>query len=387
MVRRPGPTYAPGGSSPRLQRPVRIPPTAQPPRFERRNLDLSLANRLGSDAYHLLRNTDWLRLTGFFAVVYLALNLLFATILWVGGADILNAQPGFEDWFVFSVQTMATIGYGYLAPNDWLAHLVVTTESFVSIVFNAVVTGVFFGKFATPSARVLFSEICVIADEEGVPNLMFRCANARATALVEATVKVALTHEVILAHGYGEGRRIHDLSAAQHVADLRLVLDRVPPDRRAEPAVRPQLPGVLAAAGTNLIVTLTGIDDSLAATVHTRMTYGADKIRFGQRFVDVIGMDVDGSRYIDFARFHDTVELRRSALGTPRYDARMKTRATSLYPFVPSGPSFDRSIAFFEAIGFTTTWAGTAGSAGLRFVGPTSCFRTSTSRCGKRTRC
>lgn len=46
----------------------------------------------------------------------------------------------------------------------------------------------------------------------------------------------------------------------------------------------------------------------------------------------------------------------------------MKTRATTLYPFVPSGPDFGRSVEFFNVIGFETAWR-QDGLAGLRFGG------------------
>lgn len=46
----------------------------------------------------------------------------------------------------------------------------------------------------------------------------------------------------------------------------------------------------------------------------------------------------------------------------------MPTRATTLYPFVPSGPEFARSVAFFNALGFETVWRN-EGLAGLRFGG------------------
>jgi inward rectifier potassium channel len=280
---------------------------APPVRMERRNLDESLIGRLGTDGYHLLRNTDWARLTGFFALVYLGLNLLFASILWLGNARILNAHDGFEDRFVFSVQTMATIGYGYLAPDDWLAHAVVTVESFVSIVFNAVVTGVFFGKFATPRAKVLWSSICVVADEDGAPTLMFRCANTRATALVEATVKVALTRDVTLPHGE-RARRIFDLQLRRNTSPVFAwswtVYHKIDESSPLYGRTHEQL----LADSSNLIVTLTGIDDSLAATVHARTVYGPDRILFGRRFADVLGVNEDGSRYIDFARFDETYD-------------------------------------------------------------------------------
>ena len=46
----------------------------------------------------------------------------------------------------------------------------------------------------------------------------------------------------------------------------------------------------------------------------------------------------------------------------------MPMQATRLYPFVPSGPDFERSLAFFAAIGFETAWRN-EGIAGLRSGG------------------
>lgn len=46
----------------------------------------------------------------------------------------------------------------------------------------------------------------------------------------------------------------------------------------------------------------------------------------------------------------------------------MKTLATTLYPFVPSGPQFARSLEFFAALGFETVWQ-QDGLGGLRFGG------------------
>jgi hypothetical protein len=49
-------------------------------------------------------------------------------------------------------------------------------------------------------------------------------------------------------------------------------------------------------------------------------------------------------------------------------DRPMPTRATRIYPFVPSGPQFARSIEFFLAIGFEVEWRA-EGLAGLRSGG------------------
>jgi inward rectifier potassium channel len=280
-------------------------PAAAGLRFERRGLTDSVFQTLAKDAYHFLRRATWTRLTIASFAVFLALNLFFAAILWIGDAKILEAGPSFWDRFFFRVQTLATVGYGHMAPGDSLSNVVVTVESFVGVFYTALLTGVVFGKFATPSAKVLFAERAVIADEGGKPSLMFRCANARSTALVDATIRVAWTREETSAEGE-VSRRIYDLPLRRSNSPVFALswtvyheIDEASPlwGRTAED---------LAKESVALIITLTGIDDSLAATVHTRHTYPVDGIVWGERYVDILHTDPDGTRYIDFAQFHAT---------------------------------------------------------------------------------
>lgn len=276
--------------------------------IERRNVpDPRSISALGSDAYHYLRTASWTRITLIFAAGYLLANLVFAAILYLGHADITNAH-GFADDYWFSIQTMATIGYGVLSPNDTLANVIVTIESFFGIVLTALVTGVFFARFSTPSARVLFSKVAIIAPYAGKPTLMFRMANARSTAILEANIRVYVTRDEAVP-GEGRTRRIHDLPlrrtnspifnlswTAFHVIDETSPLHDVAADH-------------MRANGMNIIITFTGTDDRLAASVHARYAYSADDIVFDHRFVDIFKMDASGMRYLDFAPFHDTEPL------------------------------------------------------------------------------
>jgi len=278
----------------------------------RRNLPRDLGGGLAKDAYHFLVNLTWTRLLGFLALFWIAVNLLFAAILYFGGAGIMNARDGvFLDRFWFSVQTMATIGYGYMVPIDSLAHAIVTIESLVGIIITAMVTGLFFSKFSRPNARVLFSRVAIVAEHEGQRTLMIRMANARATAIVEATARLTLVRDEILASGQ-RFRRIHDLHLRRNTSPVFAlswtifhVIDEHSPLR-----------DLVAGAGDvslSLIVTFTGIDDSLAAAVHTRGSYGFADLRFDEQFVDIITTDADGTRYIDYGRFHETRPIDRAA--------------------------------------------------------------------------
>ena len=273
--------------------------------LERRGLPRGLADALRTDAYHFLRTTTWTRLSLLFAGLFLAVNVVFAAILYLGGAEVMNAHSFLDD-FWFSVQTLATIGYGYLAPADALANAVVSVESFVGISLTAVITGVFFARFATPYAKVIFSRVAIIGEHDGKRTLMFRMANARATAILEATCRVYVSRDEVLAGGE-RMRRIYDLPLrrsnspifsmswlATHTIDAASPLADLTPER-------------LAAGNCNIIVTFQGIDDRLAASVHTRYAYNAADIVFDHRFADIFHIDPEtGLRYLDFEVFHTT---------------------------------------------------------------------------------
>ncbi len=66
----------------------------------------------------------------------------------------------------------------------------------------------------------------------------------------------------------------------------------------------------LAAQNAELVVTASGIDETIAQRVHARTSYLPDEILWDHRFVDVIGWTEDGSRVIDYRRFHDTEPLK-----------------------------------------------------------------------------
>jgi len=267
--------------------------------LERRGLPQARGSALANDAYHFLRTTSWTVILLLFAGAFIGSNIVFAVILWLGHADVTNGH-GFLDYFWFSVQTLATIGYGYLAPNDTFSNVIVTVESFFGIALTALVTGVFFARFSTTSARVLFSQTAIIADYEGQRTLMFRMANERSTAIVEATVHVYISRDEHLS----DGERVRRISPIFFMSWTTYhTIDATSPLWGKSAAD-------LKADGTNIIITFTGIDDRLASTVHTRYAYNEQDIRWDHRFADVLKTDSEtGKRYLDFEPFHDTEAL------------------------------------------------------------------------------
>ncbi|HEY0194678.1 MAG TPA: ion channel [Kofleriaceae bacterium] len=272
--------------------------------LERRGMSSSFGSSVANDAYHFLRTATWTRISLLFGGLFLLVNLLFAAILYVSGAQVLNAH-GFADAYWFSVQTLATIGYGYLAPSDTLANAIVTVESFVGIALSAVITGIVFARFSTPSAKVIFARQAIIGLHDGKRTLMLRMANARSTAIVEATCHVYLSRDEVLASGE-QMRRIHDLPLRRANSPIFMMswlathtIDEASP-------LHGITPEVMYASNMNILVTFQGTDDRLAATVHTRYAYNPDDIVFDRRYADLFKVDAQtGVRYLDFDRFND----------------------------------------------------------------------------------
>src|SRR2546427_2439847 len=157
-----------------------------------------------ADLYHLLLTSSWPRVLGLLAISYAAANALFALGYLIEPDAIENARPGsFADAFFFSVQTMATIGYGRMVPRTFLANTLVTLETLTGLLALAMITGLVFAKFSRPTARVLFSRVAVVGRRDGFRAFMFRMANERGNNIVEAQV-----HRGARAPGRHRGGRI-----------------------------------------------------------------------------------------------------------------------------------------------------------------------------------
>src|SRR5579862_354116 len=151
-----------------------------PPRLDRNPVQIArigLKSRGFGDLYHQLLEISWTRLMLLVVSAYLLANVAFALLYLAVGGGIENARVGsFLDLFFFSVQTMATIGYGKLVPVSVAANLLVTIESLMGLLGFALITGLIFAKFARPTAAVLFSDNLVVTGFDGKPSLMLRVA-------------------------------------------------------------------------------------------------------------------------------------------------------------------------------------------------------------------
>jgi inward rectifier potassium channel len=258
------------------------------------------------DLYHYLLTSSWTALLGFVLIAYVIANLAFASIYFLDGS-VAGARPGsFADMFFFSVQTMATIGYGKMTPVSFLANALVSLEALFGLVGLALMTGMMFAKFSLPSARVRFSRYAVISRRDGLPSLMFRMANMRANRIVEAQIHVVFARNENTPEGE-QLRRFYDLPTTRNRSALfALTWTAVHPLVEGSPMAG-QTAESLQAMGAEVIVSLTGLDETFSQTVHARKSYRPAEIHWGARLSDIMTLNPDGTASLDYSRFDEIV--------------------------------------------------------------------------------
>jgi inward rectifier potassium channel len=262
-----------------------------------------------SDLYHLLLTLSWLQVLGLMCFSYIVINALFALLFLVDGESIANAKPGsFADAFFFSVQTMASIGYGAMYPQSLYANIVVTFESILGLFWLTMATGLMFARFSRPTARVLFSTAAVVAPRDGVPTLMFRAANQRGNQILEAQMRLVLIRNVMTSEGEFM-RRFYDMALERSQNPIfALTWTAMHPIDEQSP-----LYGMTAEDLTEIeaeiLVTMNGIDDTFSQTILARHSYIPSEIFWNMRLRDIITRASDGRRAVNYQDFHEIMPL------------------------------------------------------------------------------
>ena len=260
------------------------------------------------DFYHDLLTMSVPALLGLIAAAYLSANFVFAALyLLVGG--VVNAHPGsLADMFFFSIQTMATIGYGNMYPESLAANMLATAEVVFGLLTIALSSGVMFARISRPTARVMFSRVAVVAPVDGVPTLAFRVANQRRNRIVEAQASVSMLREETTLEGVTL-RRFHDLTLLRARTPIFALTWTVMHPIDAQSPLHGLDAAQLAELDAEFICSLTGLDDIFVQTVHVRHVYETADIRWGARFVDIFQQGGNGEWAIDYERFHDVEDV------------------------------------------------------------------------------
>ena len=199
-----------------------------------------IARPVLQDLFHYFMTVSWPRVFGSIGVLFLMFDTLFGCLYALVPGCIANLNPpGFIGAFFFSVETLATVGYGDMHPQTLYGHVVAMVEIFIGLMMLALITGLMFARFSRPRARFLFARHAVVRPIDGKPTLMFRAANARQNVVQEASAQLRMLRNDVTQEGF-RIRRIIDLPLVRCAASgVRPRLEHHARDRRGESARDP----------------------------------------------------------------------------------------------------------------------------------------------------
>ncbi len=257
------------------------------------------------DLYYHLAAIRWPMLVVLLGVAFLVVNLLFASGYFLDHGLKSSGDTDFTEAFLFSIQTMATIGSLTAVPTTLLANVMFTVETLARLVLFALVAGLTFARFSRPKALIRFSRHAVVADRDGMPCLMFRMANVRRDHILEAEIRVTFIRSDTTREGESI-RRFDDLELVRNRNALfALTWTAIHPINSRSP-LRGMNADSLHAREAVIVVSLTGLDETLLQTVPARHIYRAEDLRFGVRFKDVMKR-IDGLGWVADASLFDEV--------------------------------------------------------------------------------
>ena len=241
--------------------------------------------------YHFLLTMSWAQFLGLVLVLYFLSNVVFALVYAsLGGESLIDTSEIpttslFARGFFFSVQTFATIGYGTIHPVGMIPNLIVTLESYYSLLVNALITGLVFARFSRPTAKILFSKKAIVAPYRGGSGLMFRLVNSRNSQLIELNARVLFTR-----FSEKDGQKVRKFDELKLERDnvnfLPLGWTIVHPIDEDSPMF-----GLteqdFEKSDAEILVMLSAMDETFAQMVHTRSSYKWQEVKFGYKFGNI----------------------------------------------------------------------------------------------------
>lgn len=258
-----------------------------------------------ADLYYWIMEMSWAMFIALVTAVFVGVNMVFGTIYALLPGAIANAEPGsLLDGFYFSVDTLATVGYGTMSPATRAGHALAAIEILLGLFFSATITGLIFARFARPRDSVLFSRIAVIGRYDGKRALMVRVASIRPRPMFDASAQLSWLQRVDLTDG----------RTYRRLVELPLERSRNPSLGLAWTLVHvlaDDSPVLTALAGDSpftLTASVNGLDTLLANQTQGSVRCAREDVRVDHEFVDVIA-DVDGVLHVDLLRLHDSVPI------------------------------------------------------------------------------
>jgi inward rectifier potassium channel len=262
------------------------------------------------NTFHYLINISWIKFLLIVFAGFISVNLFFAFLYHLAGVEnLVNAEAqnelqSFLNTFFFSVQTFATVGYGGMHPSGIISNIIASIESMTGILSFALATGLLYGRFSKPSAKIIFSDKAIITSFKDGKALMFRVANARPNVMMEMEANAMMTFL---------DKRNNQFTRKYFPLKLEIkfiyffplpwtIVHKIDEDSPLFGKTESDLKELEA----EMLVMIKGFDDSFSQTVITRNSYQYDEIEWDLKFVRAFSTDESGETIVDLEKLSET---------------------------------------------------------------------------------
>ncbi|HEV3333814.1 MAG TPA: ion channel [Bryobacteraceae bacterium] len=259
---------------------------------------------------HLI-NMSWPKFLATLILGYLVINSVFALAYFLlppgqmQGGQLRDPLHHFLTGFFFSSQSLTTVGYGSIAPAGVLANVIASTEALTGVLAFAIATGLLFGRFSRPSARIGFSENMLITTYQDITSLQFRVVNRRANSIIDLEARLLL---MTVNRDNGEPRRSYEMLKLERerVLFLPLTWTIVHPIDQDSPLWQ-KTAGDLDRLQAEVLILLKGYDDTFNQTVISRYSYRHDEVVWGAHFAPAFYADEAGELVLELPKVGELV--------------------------------------------------------------------------------
>jgi inward rectifier potassium channel len=294
------------------------PTTDRTTRFH--ELECQMINNIPSrydSRYRLwLMHLSFHRIKLYFVGVFMALAFIFAGLWFIQeGKCCDDPSMSYFDVFDFTIQTAATIGYGGYSPAGRWANFLVVVLSLLNMMLVSIYSGLIFFKFASPSAKIQFSDIMTLSNVNGLPCIELRVGNCDGSNNVLIDIYARMTYQFVIKYldekgqerSFGQTEELRLLSSRRHeLTDLTWTLRHVIDEH--SPLFGLDL---LKPPGNSIFefrVCLNATQKVTGSSVYSHVGYEVMDLMIGHRFVDQVSRDPISKKIIcDFSKLNDTM--------------------------------------------------------------------------------
>ncbi|HXC04678.1 MAG TPA: ion channel [Bacteroidia bacterium] len=249
--------------------------------------------------YHHLISMPWRKFNLTIILYFIVMNAIFASLYYLIGLENMHGSKSttplgqFFDGFYFSAQTLTTVGYGGLSPGNHLMNAVAAVEALFGVLGFALITGLLYGRFSRPTAKIMFSKSAIIAPFREGTAFQFRLANQlRNSQLieVECKVNVSLLEE-------DNGKKVRKFRPMElevkkiNFFPMSWTINHIITDTSPLYGMSDK---DLEEADAEFMILITGFDDTFSQTVNARYSYKYFETVYGARFTSVFSQDEQG---------------------------------------------------------------------------------------------